>query len=145
MSLRTKRNAPKANQVTRTRKKMRRSKPVPKKDIQKSVIWCTCDHCVPEVDPAKRVCCGQIPATCDAVTNAMAIQGLLVLTYNEIVTNPDLWYQTGPPASVAVMTNRQKRALCYRKLFRLLYGVGQQGNKVPLPSCCRVPINNTYP
>ena len=35
--------------------------------------------------------------------------------------------------------------VCYRKLFRLLVGVGTTGLKVTLPSCCRAVIDNTHP
>ena len=107
--------------------------------------WCVCAHCPPETDPAKRICCLHTPAQCDSVTNAAGIQALLHLTNADIAAHPDLWTTTASPASVPVMTNPQKRLLCYRKLFRLLVGIGQQGHQVALPSCCRAPITNLYP
>ena len=85
------------------------------------------------------------PADCEAVTLAAEIQALLQLVDDDIAAHPDLWTRTAPPASVAVMTNKQKRMVCYRKLFRLRRGIGRQGQKEAQPSCCRVPIDNQYP
>jgi hypothetical protein len=107
--------------------------------------WCVCGNCVPEVAPSKRVCCDQAPAHCDAVSDAAEIHALLHLTNADIAAHPDLWTVTAPPVSVLVMTNPQKRIVCYRKLFRLRIGIGTQGHKVALPSCCRSAINTAYP
>ena len=52
---------------------------------------------------------------------------------------------SGPPVTVTDnCTNRQKRLVLYHKLFRFLYGVGQHGVRVVLPSCCVLRIQNTY-
>ena len=117
----------------------------PKRVRSEQAEWCVCAHCQPEAVPAKRICCGNAPADCYAVTEAAEIQALLQLVDADIAAHPDLWTTTPPPASVAVMTNRQKRMVCYRKLFRLRVGIGRQGHKVPQPSCCRAPIDNQYP
>ena len=137
-STKEKKRKPPAKSVGRRRKK-------PKAASCREVEWCVCSHCQPETDPAKRVCCLQTPAQCDSITNAVGITALLHLTNADIAAHPDLWTTTAPPASVAAMTNPQKRMVCYRKLFRLLFGIGQVGYQVVLPSCCRAPINNLYP
>ena len=117
----------------------------PKRLCSKQAEWCVCAHCQPEAEPAKRICCGNAPADCEAVTEAAEIQALLQLVDADIAAHPDLWTSTAPPASVAVMTNQQKRMVCYRKLFRLRLGIEVRGQKVGLPSCCRARINNQYP
>jgi hypothetical protein len=140
MSVRSKRKAvPERKDAASGRRKK------PKEAGSKLPEWCVCSHCVPEVVVAKRVCCMFAPALCDAVTHATEIQALLHLTHADIAAHPDLWTRTPPPASVAVMTNLQKRLVCYRKLFRLLTGIGRQGHWSVLPSCCRAPIGNAYP
>ena len=42
-------------------------------------------------------------------------------------------------------TNKQKRLVCYHKLYRFLYGVGRYGVRVALPSCCVLRIQNQFP
>jgi hypothetical protein len=72
-----------------------------------------------------------------------AIAELMVLKDVDITANTDL-FKRGLPASVSVMTNAQKRLLSYRKLFRLLFGIGRAKSKVKLPSCCRAHIVAKY-
>merc|ERR1719397_2361185 len=59
------------------------------------------------------------------------------------IDGPDEY--TGPPVTISQkLTNKQKRLILYHKLFRYLYGVGQQGVRVVLPTCCVLRIQNTY-
>ena len=80
----------------------------------------------------------------DALTHAQDIQDLMVIANHDIAGNLDLWTRTAPPTNVAAMTNPEKRMLCYRKLFRVLHGIGRLHQQLILPSCCRAPIDRLY-
>ena len=52
---------------------------------------------------------------------------------------------TGPPVkSFIECNNKQKRLVCYHKLFRFLYGIGITGVRIELPPCCVLRIQNEY-
>ena len=62
----------------------------------------------------------------------------------KLPTDGPLQY-SGPPVTVSELcTNKQKRLVLYHKLFRFLYGYGQHGVRVVLPTCCVLRIQNTY-
>ena len=52
---------------------------------------------------------------------------------------------TGPAVkSFNACNSKQKRIVCYHKLFRFLYGIGITGVRIALPSCCVLRIQNEY-
>jgi hypothetical protein len=142
-----KRPLSKNEQAKRSKKKSTAGRKKRKRHHKKAKVpvWCVCGHCVAEANPLKRVCCMCPPPACLSIVNGPAIVTLLTLHDAEIWQNLDLYPNTGPPANVLVMTNQQRRELCYRKLFRLLLVIGTRGVQVMLPSCCRAPINVQYP
>ena len=52
---------------------------------------------------------------------------------------------TGPAVkSLEACNSKQKRLVCYHKLFRFLYGIGISRVTIALPSCCVLRIQNEY-
>ena len=110
-------------------------------DLDDTTTDCICTFCVIESNHTMQVCCYE--STC--VTISQIFNDLLLLTADDLAVNPDIFSRTGVPASIAVMTNKQKRLLAYRKAFRLLIGIGRTGEHVILPSCVRNLVKSIFP
>ena len=102
-----------------------------------------CSRCQAEVVQRKQICCNLNPSSCLRLVHLNDLNNLVNLVQGDFDQNAVL-FDTGAP-QIGAATNAQKRLVCYRKLFRLLHGIGLTGIKVGLPSCCRVMIDTTYP
>ena len=52
---------------------------------------------------------------------------------------------TGDPVATWNLCNpKQKRLVCYHKLFQFLYGIGRRGVRIVLPSCCVLRIQTEH-
>ena len=78
------------------------------------------------------------------MVNFPEITQLLTLTDEDLGEHAAVFSRSAVP-SLDNLTPAQCRLVCYRKLFRLLVGIGTTGVRLVLPSCCREPIDNTYP
>ena len=97
-----------------------------------------------EVQQAKQVCCGQEPDDCMSLADDVN-DALDNLVDEDITANPDLFTTTVAPDSIQDCQPNQLRLLCYRKCFRIVFGVGVTGQKLVLPSCIRNVISQQYP
>jgi hypothetical protein len=108
--------------------------------------WCVCNHCAVETDPRKKICWCLLGNNCTSTVNSQEINDVMtMLNDDNIEEHKSIFTQTAIPLSINVCEPNQKRLICYRKLFRLLHGVGQTGNKVMLPSCVRLQVSTFFP
>ena len=103
-----------------------------------------CTNCQAEAQPRKQVCCNFSFNYCLSREHSQELNDLVILTQSDFDNNAAV-FTSGAVPQIGAATNAQKRLVCYRKLFRLLVGVGTTGLKVTLPSCCRAVIDNTHP
>ena len=95
--------------------------------------------------PTKKVCCGMNRGECIYVVNRDAIEDAILNLSDEDLSNcSSMFVKTGPPLSIGECSLVQIRMICYRKLFRLLFGIGRSGEKVKLSSCVRVSVSELY-
>lgn len=106
--------------------------------------WCVCQRCQVETKVEKQVCCGESPAGCLSVALAQELVDVVSLVDADLVTHGACLTGQRPP-NIAQATPVQKRLLCYRKLFRVVHGIGTTNVQVPLASCCRAIIDQAYP
>ena len=107
--------------------------------------WCICTRCPVETNARRQVCCEQPEGYCFTATMAEELAPCLDLTVDDIQANGNLWRRGPPPESVEAMTPAQKRLIAYRKLFRVLHGIGTGGVQVVTPSCCRHAVSMAFP
>ena len=100
---------------------------------------------------------GYIGVACWALTDKMLTGGdLLVANKEEMMMSKDRvktklksdgpGEYNGPSVEkFDRCSKRQKRIVCYYKLFRFLYGYGLHGVRITLPSCCVLRIQTEYP
>ena len=92
------------------------------------------------------VCCGFSPSDCLSVINSSEINDALMgLCDDDIQANGDLFSKTEVPESLEDCSPAQRRLLSYRKVFRIIEGVGKKGRKVKLPSCVRKGVTLFFP
>jgi len=49
------------------------------------------------------------------------------------------------PESLEECSDKQKRLICYLKVFRFFYEYGEKGNQIPHPTCIVMKIRKTWP
>ena len=115
-------------------------------DAVSSMVWCVCDNCQHEDVVAKQRCCGYAPNMCTSITmNDELIEAVTDLTEDDLNNSAVLFTHTNVPDSIDDCTNTQLRLICYRKIFRLVHGIGQTDVKVVLSSCVRKLVSQFYP
>ena len=102
-----------------------------------------CRRCQVEAEARKQICCNLNGGICLRLVHSAELISIVNLNQEDFDNNSVL-FRSGVP-QLGAATNPQKRLVCYRKMFRLLHGVGLTGHKVGLPSCCRAVIDTTYP
>ena len=69
----------------------------------------------------------------------------VTLSDEDILVNQSLFRRGVVPVHIADLSPAQSRLIAYKKLFRVLHGIGQTGVQVVTPACCRKLISTTFP
>ena len=91
------------------------------------------------------MCCGELPDACTSVVmNEEIVDAITDLSDADLEESRVLFTTTAVPDSIDDCTNAQLRLICYRKIFRVVHGIGQANVKVVLGSCCRKLVSQFY-
>ena len=94
----------------------------------------------------KKICCGEDANNCLSIEHSAEIsEAVLELIPEDLMFFSYLFTRTGAPDSLDNCNPAQKRLICYKKIFMMVYGIGQTGVKVQMPSCIRRLVDSTYP